>query len=225
MLEAIRARAHRAKQPAMEHIVHPTIERYARELLGGAHAVVLEMEARAAREEFPIVGRHVGRALELLARSMRAERVFEMGSGFGYSAYFFARAVGERGEVTLTDGSANRCAEARAYLSRADVECAVEVVTGDALEILSGRDGPFDVIFCDVDKEDYARVPALAIPRLRAGGLLIVDNALWRGQVAESAGDAATRSVRAMNDELHRRPDVLTTILPIRDGVSVSLKL
>ena len=115
--------------------------------------VLLEMEAHAEEHGFPIVGRNVGVTLEVLARSAGARRIMELGSGFGYSAYWHARAVGSDGEVHLTDGDRENEARAAGYLERAGLADRVRFHVGDAVEELGKLDGDFDVVFNDIDKD------------------------------------------------------------------------
>ena len=111
--------------------------------------------------------------------------VFELGSAIGYSTIWWARAVGEGGRVIYTDGDRKKADEARRYFDRAGVNNRITIKTGDALELLSEEKQQFDIIFNDVDKEDYPRVFKLAVPRLRKGGLFVTDNVLWSGKVAQ----------------------------------------
>jgi predicted O-methyltransferase YrrM len=206
-------------------IVDPRIERYLEELTPARDPVVAEMETLAAGRRFPIVGPLVGRLLFQLARAIGARAVFECGSGFGYSAWWFARAVGEGGRVVLTEGSIENCERARDYLSRAGLSGRVEIRQGDGLEILAAAAGPFDLIFCDIDKHQYPRVHPLLGARLRRGGLFVCDNLLWSGRVAGPERDPDTEGIRELTRLLYADPDLLTTILPLRDGVGISLRL
>jgi predicted O-methyltransferase YrrM len=210
--------------PARE-IVNPALEDYLHRSLPPRHPVLEEMERIARERGFPIVGPAVGELLELLARSVGAHRVFEMGSGFGYSTLWFARAVGAEGTVVHTEGDAANSDLARDLLEQAGLAARVRFLVGDARELLAAEQGPFDVIFCDIDKHQYPGVPDLALPRLRRGGLLVVDNMLWKGQVVDADDDANTQGVLELTRLLRGREDLQTTILPLRDGVSVSLKL
>ncbi len=182
------------------------------------------METLAAERGFPIVGPQVGTLLSVLAQGIGARRVFEMGSGFGYSTLWFARAVGAGGQVVHTEGSEENSARAREFLGQAGLSERVRFLVGDARDLLRAEDGEFDIVFCDIDKEQYGEVPEIALPRLRPGGLLIVDNMLWYGRVLESSPKhETTRGVRALTETLLGDPRLETSILPIRDGVSVSV--
>jgi predicted O-methyltransferase YrrM len=185
------------------------------------------MEARAAREKFPIIGPLVGRLCQQIALSIAARDVFEMGSGFGYSTWWFANAVGENGRVVHTDFDPARSANARAYLDRAGFRGRVLYEVGNALDVLKKYPGPFDIVFIDIDKAAYPQALEIARSRVRVGGYIICDNALWSGRIALPASrqDAATKAVARYNKEAFGAPDLVTTIVPLRDGVALSLKV
>jgi caffeoyl-CoA O-methyltransferase len=211
----------------MGGITEASVEEYLYSLLPERDEVLSEIERQAAERKIPIVGPAVGRLLYQQARSIGARTVFEMGSAVGYSTIWWARALGEGGRVVYTDGERRNAEEARRNFERAGVLEKIDIRVGDALEILSEqRAESFDIIFNDVDKQDYPRVFKLAVPRLRKGGLLITDNVLWSGRVAQTGEkDENTRAILEFNRLLHSSSELYTTILPLRDGVSVSLKL
>lgn len=207
----------------------PRVEDYLRELLGGSHPIAEEMEAEAKERDFPIVDRVVGVTLEVLARSIGARRVLEMGSGYGYSAYWFARAVEDGGEVHMTEGDARNQEKALDYLGRAGLQDRARSHVGNALEIIDQLDGHFDVVFCDIDKGDYPSAWAKARDRIRVGGLYLCDNVLWSGRVAvddpEDRRPDWTRAVREHNQAIAADERYRTTIVPTRDGVTVALRI
>lgn len=205
-------------------ILAADVEKYILELLPKRDLVLEEMEARAQRDNFPIIGPMVGTLCHLLARSIGARRIFEMGSGFGYSTIWFARAVGDGGQVVHTDGSEKLSSEARAYLARCNLTERVRFLVGDARTLLEPETGPFDVIFCDIDKQGYPDALALARARLRSGGLMITDNTLWSGRVARADPDATTQAIQRYNRDAFAAPDLVSIIVPLRDGVAVHLK-
>jgi predicted O-methyltransferase YrrM len=189
--------------------------------------VLLEMEAHARESGFPAVGRMVGVVLEILARSTGARRVFELGSGFGYSGYWFARGIGDEGELHLTDGDQENERKAADYLGRAGLAKTVSFHVGDALESFASVEGDFDIVFCDINKDQYPAAWAAARNRVRSGGLYICDNTLRWGSAAvieERDGDEGARiaAVRSHNEAIANDPEFLMTILPIRDGVLVA---
>src|SRR5712691_227592 len=201
------------------------VEDYIYSLLPPRDEVLAEMEAEAAKNRIPIIGPAVARVLYQLAIISRAKKVFEMGSAIGYSTIWLARAVGEGGRVIYTDGDSKNAEKARRYFDRAGVSGRITLHTGDALEVLSEQKQQFDVIFNDVDKEDYPRVLRLVSPRLRKGGLFVTDNVLWSGRVAQkNPKEAQTKAILEFNRQLYNSADFFTTILPIRDGLAVALK-
>lgn len=206
------------------NIVDPAIDRYLHDLANPEDPVLREMELLAAERSFPIVGPQVGALLHLLTRATSARRVFELGSGFGYSAYWFARAVGPEGLVVLTDTSGERAAEAEDFLRRGGLLERVRIEVGDALSILERAGGEYDIVFNDIDKERYPLVPDAAAAALRPGGLLISDNMLWSGAVLDdSPAEESTRGVRELTRLLYESADFETVLLPVRDGVTVSI--
>jgi caffeoyl-CoA O-methyltransferase len=210
----------------MGGITQEPVEDYLYSLLPERDGILQEMEADAAARNVPIVGPAVGRLLYQLALMIGANHIFEMGSATGYSTIWWARALGPGGKVFYTDGSQQNADRARRNLERAGVLDRVVIHVGDALELLSEQKVPLDIIFNDVDKEDYPRVLRLAAPRLRKGGLFVTDNVLWSGRVASPANaDSTTRAILEFNRQLYRTPGLLTTVIPLRDGVSVSLKI
>lgn len=206
------------------------IDEYVDGLLPERDDVLLEMEAQARKRNIPIVGPAVGRLFYQLAKMIGARTVFELGSAIGYSTIWWARAVGEGGRVIYTDGSKENAAEARGYFERAGVADRIEVRVGWAQEEFAKEDTQFDIVFNDVDKEGYPEVLRLVPPRVRKGGLFVTDNTLWHGRVIAPKGSkeaemATTKAVLEFNQSLYTSREFFTTLLPLRDGVSVALRL
>ena len=200
------------------------VDDYLYSMLPKRDPVLAEMEEYATQHQIPIVGPAVARVLQQLAMAIRARSVFELGSAIGYSTIWWAQAVGENGRVIYTDGDAKNAERARGYFTRAGVSKQITLHTGDALEYLSEQKEEFDIIFNDVDKDDYPRVLRLVAPRLRKGGLFITDNVLWSGRVAEKNPDSTTKAILEFNRKLYDSKEFYTTMLPIRDGLAVALK-
>ena len=214
-------------KPAWRHgeITRPDVDDYLYSMLPPRDEVLLKMEAEAGKRKIPIVGPAVGRMLHQLALMMNAKTVFEMGSAIGYSTIWWARAVGKDGRVFYTDGGRKNAEEARGHFEKAGVSDRITVKVGDALEILSEQKQEFDIIFNDIDKDDYPRAFRVAIPRLRKGGLFVTDNVLWSGRVTQkNPVEATTRGILEFNRLLYDSQDLFTTILPIRDGVAIAVK-
>jgi caffeoyl-CoA O-methyltransferase len=201
------------------------VDDYLYSMLPKRDAVLIEMEEYATEHDVPIVGPAVASVLQQLALAINASTVFELGSAIGYSTIWWAQALGDKGEVIYTDGDPKNADRARGYFTRAGVASRIKIHTGDALEYLSEQKQEFDIIFNDVDKDDYPRVLRLVAPRLRKGGLFITDNVLWSGRVAEkNPSDARTKAILEFNRKLYDTKEFYTTILPIRDGLAVALK-
>ncbi len=211
----------------MPGIFEPQVEAYIHSLLPARDAVLRKMERYAAKHKVPIVGPACARVLHQLALLVKARRVFEMGSAIGYSTLWLARAVGPKGKVFYTDSDPANAERARGYLREAGMLGRVEILVGDALESLKATPGQFDLIFNDVSKSQYPEVFKLAVPRVRVGGLFITDNVLWHGRVAgpAAADDADTRGIQKFNRMVNKSPELMTTMVPLRDGLAVCLKL
>jgi predicted O-methyltransferase YrrM len=211
-------------------IVNPQIEDYMASLLARHdEPVLLEMEKEGRERNFPIVGRNVGVTLEVLARSVGARRVMELGSGYGYSAYWFARAVGPEGEIVCTDGDPANAELAGEYLRAAGVWDRVRYRVGDALEGFAAETGDFDVVYCDVDKHGYPDCWRAARDRIRVGGMYLCDNVLWSGHVATGTDREGlpgwTAAIREHNQLIAEDDRYVGSIVPIRDGVMAALRV
>jgi len=211
----------------MPQLVNPDIEEYLRKLYDDGDLVRREMEELAAARHFPIVGPLVGRSLSVLARAIGARRVFELGSGYGYSALFFANAVGPEGIVHCTDTSEENVQLAEKFLGRAGVFSRVTYHREEATAALRRVGGIWDIVYNDIDKDGYPATVDLAFEHLRPGGLFITDNVLWSGRVLPGHDDksASTRGVIEFTRRLLGHKGFLTSINPTRDGVAVALRL
>lgn len=205
-------------------ITHPKINDYLENMLVEEDPILREMGDYGRAQGFPIVGAQAGRLMYLLARAIQAKQVLELGSGFGYSAMWFAHAVGKGGQVVMTEGKQENQDRARAYFTRAGLVDRVVFNVGDALEIAQKYAGPFDVVFCDINKHDYPKAIAVARAKLRIGGILIFDNMLWHGRVLDQK-DADTNAVLETTRALMNADDFFTTMVPVRDGQSYSMRL
>ncbi len=205
-------------------IINPEIERYLDSLLPARDAVLQEMESEAARRNIPIIGPAVGRVLAQLVMMSKAKRIFELGSAIGYSTIWLARAAGPGAEIHYSDGSAENAREAGGYFARAGVAPSIHVHVGDALDSLAQTSGEFDFIFNDVNKEGYPAVLEAVPTRLKRGGVFVTDNTLWHERVLHPK-EESDRAVVEFNRELYESVHFFTVLFPIRDGLSVSIKL
>ncbi len=198
---------------------------YMLELVKDRDKVLLEMEAYAKKHDFPIIGPLVGQLLSQYAQLINAKRILELGSGYGYSAIYFSKTTSDDTEIICTDTSEKCKNMAISFFQRMSITN-VKFIVGDALEVLNQLQGEFDIIYNDIDKQDYPEAFKQAIPRLQKGGLLITDNALWYGRVLESTPKReSTKGILEYNRLAFSDSRVLSTINPIRDGICVSIKL
>lgn len=205
----------------------PHLMPYLDSLVPERDPVLQAMEARAEETGFPIIGPASGYFCYQMARLSGARRIFEMGSGFGYSTAWFARAVQENGggEVHHVVWDQKLSGEARRYMDALGYGASVQYHVGEAVETLRHVAGPFDLIFNDIDKKAYPESLVVIAAKLRPGGLLIVDNMLWHGRVLdETDSDGSTAAIRELTHRLVTSEQWVTTLVPIRDGLSLSYK-
>lgn len=207
-------------------ITNPKVEKYMTVLLKNRASIYTEVEDYAVSIDFPIIEPLVGALLNHYARLIQARRILELGSGFGYSALWFSENMDSTTEIICTDFMEENKQLAEKYFKKAGVKTKIDFRIGDAIKILDEIEGKFDIIFNDVEKEDYPEVFEKSIPKLRKGGLLITDNTLWYGKVAQKRKrDYQTVGSREYNRLAFTDKRVLSIILPLRDGITVTMKL
>lgn len=206
--------------------IQDDVEQYLYALLPERDAMTSEIERYAEEHRVPIIGPAVARLLALCAQVSGAKRIFEMGSAIGYSTIWLARAAGPKGTVHYTDGDPANAQRAREYFRRAGVAKRINVQVGDALELLKKTPGKFDLIFNDVNKDQYPDALRVALPKLKRGGLFITDNTLWSGKAARQAApdDKATLGVQEFNRLVYASKELYPVLIPLRDGVTVCRK-
>ena len=209
------------------------IQRNQAEYLEALHTqtdpLLLEMEEFGGQHNVPSADREVARFVEITARAMKAKRALEIGMAIGYTTNHLARAVGVDGLVVTIDPSDEMIKAAEAYLTRAGLRERVRIERGRALEVLPGLSDTFDLVFIDALKEEYEGYLKLALPKLRLGGVVIVDNLLWGGQVAGEIRspdqEASTKALRAFNQEFVNHPQLLAEVLSVGDGLGYAVKI
>jgi predicted O-methyltransferase YrrM len=204
-----------------------TLLRYLDQIVPPRPPEMQAMEAWALEHNFPIIGPAAGHCCYVLARSIGARRIFELGSGYGYSTAWMARAVKENGgglvHHVVWDEELSR--RARGHLANLDLAELVHFHVGEAVSALKLTPGPFDVIFNDIEKAGYPDSLEVIADRLRPGGLLIIDNMLWHGRIFDASDlSEATAGVREATRRLTTDPRWASTLLPIRDGLIVALR-
>jgi len=210
-----------------KNITYPAVEKYLYGLLPRSDPVLRDMERYAYKRDIPIVAPAVGRFLALLAQISGAKRIFEMGSAIGYSTLWFAIGAGPAAEVHYADSSMDNARRAQVYFHRAGMADRIHIHVGVAQEKLAESTGEFDLIFIDVDKEQYPETLRLAVPRVRSGGLLLADNTLWSGRAARTAprSDTCTRGIQQFNRMVYASKELFPVIVPFRDGLTICRKL
>jgi len=214
----------------IDAIVRREQAEYLERLLPANTDVLAEMEEYAEAHRVPIADREVARFLEITARTTGARRALEIGMAIGYSVIHLARGMGEGGLVVTIEPSEEMIARSEEFVGRAGLSERLRIERGYALEVLPRLSGEtFDLLFIDAVKEEYARYLELALPMLRVGGAVVVDNLLWGGQVAGeiSAPDqtASTQALREFNQIFVRHPQLLSVVLPVGDGLGYAVKV
>ena len=212
----------------MPDVLDPQLTGYLESLVPPRHGELLEMEAYAVKHDFPIVGPVCAHICYQLTRLIGARRVFELGSGYGYSTAFFARALKENGggvvhHVVWDEELSNR---ARKHLAALGFHDEVRYHNGEAVQTLrDSTDGPYDLIFNDIDKQGYPAALPVIEERLRPGGVLIIDNMVWHNRIFDQGDQTPdTQGVRAVSKALTTSPKWIASLVPIRDGMIVAVR-
>lgn len=202
------------------------VNQYLTEVTPKRDEVLTEMENYAHDNRFPIVGPTSGSFLHQMVLLTCPKRIFEMGSGFGYSAYWMAKALKDpEAKINCTDGSMENAERAAGYFQRGGITDRIDYQVGNALEIIDQTVGEFDIIYNDIDKDSYPEAFHKALPRLRSGGLFITDNLLWQGRVMSDMDQSQTTlGIKELTRLLYESKEVFTTVIPLRDGLAVAVK-
>lgn len=209
----------------LDAIIQPDQAEYLDQLLTQKDPLLAEMEAYAAEHRVPIADREVARFIEITARITGARKALEIGMAIGYSVVHLARGMGEQGRIVTIDPSDEMISAASGYLQRAGFLDQVEIKRGKALEVMPDLDETFDLLFIDALKEEYSQYLDLGLPRLRTGGVVIVDNLLWGGRVATGDTESSTVALREFNPYFINHPQLLAEVLPVGDGLGYAVKL
>lgn len=189
--------------------------------------LLAEMEAYAAEHRVPIADREVAMFLEITARASRAQKVLEIGMAIGYSVLHLLSGMGQSGLVVTIEPSDEMIQAASGYLKRANLFDHVRIERGKALDVMPRLDETYDLLYIDAVKEEYRQYLDLGLPRLRNGGVVVVDNLLWGGRVAqpESADDEnSTKGLREFNPYFMNHPQLRSEILSVGDGLGYAVK-
>jgi len=213
----------------MGAIVPDAIEQYLARLNHAVDPVLQDIAEQGAARELPLVDAEVGALLRVLAVSIGAAKILEIGTAVGYSGIWLAGALPADGMLMTLEIDPDRAREARENFARAGLTDRTSVIVGDAERMIAKVAGPFDLVFQDGAKHLYSPLLDRIVSLLRPGGLLVTDNVLWGGKVVSGfapvpADDDNTRAIAEYNDRLATHPQLLTATVPLRDGVSISVK-
>lgn len=215
----------------MGQIVPDAVERYLAGLNRAGDAIIRDIAREGSVQNLPLIDAEVGALLHVLARAIAATRVLEIGTAIGYSGIWLARALPPGGMLLTMEKDPERAGTARANFERAGLADRAGVIVGDAQVTIAKVSGPFDLIFQDGSKPLYVALLDALVGLLRPGGLLVTDNVLWDGKVVPGfAGtradtDADTRAIAEYNERLNAHPSLVTSTVPLRDGVAISVKV
>jgi len=211
----------------MARLSYDKAQEYLTSLVPRREPEMQEMEKYAEKHDFPIIGPACGYYCYQLARMIKAKSIFELGSGYGYSTAWFAKAVKENGggvvhHTVWDEDLSKRAAGHLSRLGRGDV---VQYHVAEAVATLRQTDGPFDIIFNDIDKEAYPDSLPVSKKKLRPGGILIIDNMLWSGRIFDSKNhDKSTVAIQRFTRDITTDPDWIVSLAPVRDGMIVAYK-
>jgi predicted O-methyltransferase YrrM len=206
-------------------ILNPGITEYIEGILPARRSPFDRMEAYAKENSFPIIGPLVGTMLQQYVLTTGAKQIFELGSGYGYSALWMAEVLPPDGRIYLTDRKQENKRMADGFFEEAGLADKMEFHVGDALEIFEKFEGPFDIVLNDIDKQGYTESIEPVKKRLKKGGLFITDNILWSGRILDTERDQTTEAIVEFTRKLYADTDFLTSIVPVRDGITVAVKL
>ena len=197
---------------------------YLDRLLPEGDIFLREMEAYAAKHNVPIADREVAAFIEITARASGAKRALEIGMAIGYSVVHLARGMGDGGMVVTIEPNDEMIKAAGEYLERTGLNDRVRIERGKALDVMPRLNETFDLLFIDAVKEEYKQYLDLGLPKLRSGGVVIVDNLLWGGKVASDNSDTSTVALREFNKYFVNHPQLRAIVLPVGDGLGYAVK-
>jgi predicted O-methyltransferase YrrM len=214
----------------MGQVVPDAVEQYLSSLNHQADDVLKDIARSGDEQDLPLVDPEVGVLLRVLAMAVQAKRILEIGTAIGYSGIWLAGALPVDGTLLTMEMDEQRAQQARGHFARAGLSDRVSVIVGDAQRMLAKVSGPFDLIFQDGDKKLYSPMLDRLVDLLRPAGLLVTDNVLWSGEVVPGFVErpqhktADTQAIIEYNQRLNSHPSLVTSTVPLRDGVAISVK-
>jgi predicted O-methyltransferase YrrM len=211
----------------VDAIIQRAQAEYLERLHPASAGLLAEMEAYAAEQRVPIADREVALFLEVTARAIGARRALEIGMAIGYAVLHLLRGMPADGRVVTIEPSEEMIARAGDYFAREGVGEQVRIERGYALEVLPRLTEQFDLVYLDAMKEEYEQYLELSLPLLRTGGVVVADNLLWGGQVADENAESkpSTEALRAFNRRFVTHPQLRAAVLSVGDGLGYGVKL
>lgn len=213
----------------MSNILYDNQVEYLTSLRRDPEPLLKEMEIYAAEKKIPILDWMSAEFLEQLVLVSKPKCVLEIGTAIGYSSIRIARKLRKKASLDTIEKSKNNIKLAKVYIKRAKLTSSINILEGDALEIMPGLDKKYDLIFLDADKEDYEKLFHYSLMLLKKGGIIFIDNLLWHGYVAAKSvpesHKKSTKLIREFNKLFMNSNTLQSTILSIGDGIGLGVKL
>lgn len=213
----------------MDNILYPSQKKYLEKFLINDDPLISDMEIFAKKNKVPILKKDSAQLLELLIRIIEPKYVLELGTAIAYSSIRIARNLNEKSIVYTIEKSKDNLSIAKENIKKSGLEEKINLIFGNALEVLPKLDKKFDLIFLDADKLDYKQLFDYSMPLLKKGGVVFVDNLLWHGLAASARvpndQKLSTKIIREFNEMFTSQTNLKTTILPVGDGIGIGIKI
>jgi caffeoyl-CoA O-methyltransferase len=207
----------------IDQVIKRVQAEYLDTLLPPRDPLLARMEDFAAENNHPIADPEVGQLMRILVRAKQPKHLIEVGTNIGYSVIVLGRECAKDAVIETIEFDRDILATAKRFVGEAQLACEVKFHQGAALDVLPALAGPFDFVFIDCVKSEYEQYLDLLLPRLATGAMIVCDNLLWGGKVAEDVHDVSTDALRAFNKRITTDPRLTTIVLPTGDGVGISI--
>ncbi|MHB8337697.1 MAG: O-methyltransferase [Ignavibacteriaceae bacterium] len=213
----------------MSKIIYPSQLKYLQSFRQETDPLILELEDFAEKNSVPILSKDSARLLEILISMTEPKRVLELGTAIAYSSIIIARNLKKKGILHTIEKSQDNIKLAKENISKAGLNDKIILMEGNAFDVMPRLDKKYDFIFLDADKKDYKRLFDYCLILLKKDGIIFVDNLLWKGYAASPRVPAdqksSTNDIREFNKIFTSQKSLMTTILPVGDGIGLGIKL